>query len=105
MNYSLLGLTTLILLAGCSLHDQIEDTANSWHGQTLSQVEAAWGAPSVATNDQSWTTWRLGNDAGGWIVKFHSDTSKHTIDKQEVSTWGTLPNDLPHELAPKHHLF
>lgn len=104
MHY-LLCLATLVILAGCSLHDKIEDSADSWNGQTLSEVEAAWGAPSLATTDNGWTTWRLGNDAGGWIVKFHTSTSKHTIDKQHVKTWGTLPSDLPRELAPKRHLF
>lgn len=104
MHYSLC-LSTLVILAGCSLHDQIENTADSWHGQTLSEVQGAWGAPSLATTDQGWTTWRLGNDDGGWIVKFHINASEHTIDKQHVTTWGTLPSDLPHELAPKHHTF
>ncbi len=99
---TLLSLTALLLLTGCSLHDQIESAAESWQGQPLALLEGAWGAPSEATDPQGWTTWTLGNDQGGWIVGFHTKPANHRIDDHTVTTWGTLPNDLPRELAPSH---
>ncbi len=84
------------------MHDQIEDAAASWQGRSISQVEAAWGAPSYATDPAGWTVWRLGNPSGGWIVRFHTAEGDEKIDEHSVTTWGALPNDLPHELAPKH---
>lgn len=101
----LLALTTPIVLAGCSLHDQIEDTAQSWQGQRLSQVEGAWGAPSQETDPMNWTRWTMGNDQGGWVVGFHTNSTDQIIDDHIVTTWGTLPSDLPNELAPKHQPF
>jgi|TARA_B100002003_G_scaffold250396_1_gene289690 hypothetical protein len=101
----LFALAIPIVLAGCSLHDQIEDTAQSWQGQRLSQVEGAWGAPSQATDPLNWTMWTMGNDQGGWVVGFHTHTADQIIDDHVVTTWGTLPNDLPSELAPKHRSF
>ena len=92
-------LLALLLAAGCSLHDEIDSTASSWQGHPLEEVEAAWGPPVFWPAPANWTTWRLGNDQGGWIVRFHTD-DKGRINAHTVTTWGTLPNDLPHELAP-----
>jgi len=101
----LLILTAILCVSACSLHAEIEDTASSWQGHQLAQVQAAWGAPSTATDAGGWTSWKLGNPDGGWIVRFHTDNRSGRIDEHEVSTWGTLPSDLPHELAPNHHTF
>jgi hypothetical protein len=98
-------LTATVCTAGCSLHDQIEGTASSWQGHHLPQVEAAWGAPSYATDAAGWTSWRLGNPQGGWIVGFHTSGDDQKIDDHSVTTWGRLPSDLPHELAPPPQAF
>ena len=74
-------------------------SADSWHGHTLREVEASWGAPAYRTTQDRWTTWRVGNEQGGWIIKFKTN-SEGRIDTSTVHTWGTLPNQMPDELAP-----
>lgn len=89
----------LLFCAACSMRGEINDSAASWQGHQLMQVEAAWGAPSTATTIERWTSWREGNGQGGWIVRFHTDEHGR-IDKHDVTTWGALPPDIVPGIAP-----
>lgn len=81
------------------MKQEIHDSASSWTGHTLAQVEGAWGAPSDATSNANWTTWQEVSPTGGWIVRFHTDAHER-IDTHEVTSWGTMPDDIVPSTAP-----